>query len=113
MLDIDIRPIKGVLFVRLKGNLDKENISKLNSEVIKFQKKVGIKNIVFNITELDNIDKHGEYALINSFNICMKNHGQSFICLGDNKEISNKLQEVFSKVNFVSDELAAVNLINS
>jgi len=113
MLDIDIRPEKGVLFVRLKGNLDKKNISKLETEVIKFQKKVGIKNIVFNITELDEIDNDGKYALVNSFNLCMKNNGQGFICLGDNKNISDKLIGVFSKVNFVSDEMAAVNLISS
>ncbi len=113
MLEIDIRPIKGVLFVRLKGNLDKKNINKLNHEVIKFQKKVGIKNIVFNIMELDDIDNDGKYALVNSFNLCMRNNGQGFICLGDNKKILDKLMDVFSKVNFVSDELAAVNLINS
>ena len=113
MLDIDIRPEKGVLFVRLKGNLDKKNICKLETEVIKFQKKVGIKNIVFNINEVDEIDNDGKYALINSFNLCIENKGQGFICLGDNEKISDKLTDVFSKVNFVSDELAAVNLINS
>ena len=48
MLQIDIRPFKGILFVRLKGSLDKKSISKLETEVIKFQKTVGIKNIVFN-----------------------------------------------------------------
>ncbi len=113
MLEIDIRPIRGVLFVRLKGKLNKNNIDKLETEVIKFQKKVGIKNIVFNINELDDIDDFGKYALISSFNLCMKNKGQSLICLGDNKEMSDKLKDVFSKFNFVSDELAAVNLINS
>ncbi len=113
MLEIDIRPVRGVLFVRLKGKLDKKNISKLNHEVIKFQEKVGIKNIVFNIMELDDIDNAGKYALINSFNLCEKNNGQSFICPGDNKVISEKLKDVFSRVNFITDELAAVNLINS
>lgn len=113
MLEIDIRPIKGILFVRLKGKLNKNNINKLNHEVIKLQENVGIKNIVFNIQELNYIDKYGKYALINSFNLCMKNKGQSFICLGDNKQISNKLEKVFSKTNFVSDELSALNLINS
>ena len=113
MLQIDIRPFKGILFVRLKGSLDKKSISKLEKEVIKFQKTVGIKNIVFNIEELNEIDNYGKYALINSFNLCIKNKGQSFICLGDNDKISDKLTPIFSKVNFISDELAAVNLINS
>ena len=113
MLEIDIRPVRGILFVRLKGVLDEKSIDKLNDEVIKFQKKVGIKNIVFNIKELENIDNHGKYALVNSFKICMKNKGQSFICIGDNEEISDKLMDVFSKIDFISDELAAVNLINS
>lgn len=113
MLEIDIRPIRGVLFVRLKGNLDRKNIGKLETEVIKFQREVGIKNIVFNIKELEEIDDDGKYALVSSFNLCTKNKGQGFIYLGDNKELSEKLVDVFSKMNFISDELAAVNLINS
>jgi len=113
MLEIDIRPVKGILFVRLIGILDKNNIYKLESEVIKFQKKVGIKNIVFNVVELEKIDIYGKRALANSFNLCRHNKGQGYICHGDNKEVSDKLIDVFSKSNFVSDELAAVNLINS
>ncbi len=113
MLEIDIQPLRGILFVRLKGNLDRRNTAKLNSEVVKFLKRVGIKNIVFNINDLEYMDRYGEKALINSFKICQGNKGQTLICIDDNKKRLIKSDYLFSKVKIVNDELAAVNLINS
>lgn len=112
MLEIDVRPIRGILFVRLSGILNKKNIDKL-TEVIHFQKEVGIKNIVFNINELQDMDRAGKGALISSFNLCKKSNGQSFICLSDNVNLLNKLKGSVMSSDFVTDELAAVNLINS
>ncbi len=113
MLTIEIRPIKGVLFVRLYGILDKFNTFKLNTEVLNFQKQAGIKNIVFNVGELEDIDIYGKKALENSFNLCKKNNGQSFICVSDNKKIIKKLKDVFSKQDLLNDELTALKIINS
>ncbi len=113
MLTIDIRPIKGILFVRLKGILNKMNIVKLNNEVLKFQEKAGIKNIVFNVSELEDIDNYGKHALLKSFNLCKRNHGQSFICVLDNQKIVKKLQPSFQKNEVVTDELTAIKIINS
>ena len=108
MLKIDIKPIKGILFIRLSGILNKTTIKNLN-EVTKLIKKVGIKNIVFNINELDYIDKCGINAIFKSFQICQKNNGQGFICI--NKQNKNILK--FSKKsNIVNDELTALKLIN-
>ncbi len=112
MLEVDMRPIRGILFVRLSGVLNKKNIDKLKA-VIHFQKEVGIKNIVFNINELEDMDKAGKGALIRSLNLCKKSNGQSFICLNDNANLLNKLKDSVMVSDFVTDELAAVNLINS
>ena len=84
MLEIDMQPIRGILFVRLKGKLDRRNTSKLNSEVVKFLKRVGIKNIVFNINDLEYMDKYGESALINSFKILKEFQGCVSIQLSNN-----------------------------
>ncbi len=113
MLKIDMMPIKGILFVRLSGKLVKQSIKSLNNEVLNFQKKIGIKNLVFNLDNLTDIDNYGKYALIDSFNLCKFNHGQSFICLGNNKKILNKIKENFNEKYLVKDELTATNLINS
>ena len=113
MLTIDMKPSRGVLFVRLSGVLNKINTEKLNEEVVNFQKKAGIKNIVFNLSELEDIDKDGKYALVNSFNICKHHQGQSFICLENNVNIKEKLKDCFQKNEVVADELTAIKIINS
>ena len=112
MLKIDIMPIKGVLCVRLYGKLTKDSIDKLNNEVIKFQKQVGIKNIIFNIGNLTHIDNYGKRAIINSFKLCLNNNGEGFICLEDNQKLSPIFTKYISKDKIVKDELTAINLIN-
>lgn len=109
MLDIDIRPYKGILFVKLSGKLNKTTKEKLNKEVVLFQKQVGIKNIVFNIENLKEIDSFGKYEIENSLGLCQTNKGKSYICLGKNKKIKN----IFPDKNLITDETSAINLINS
>lgn len=113
MLNIDIRPYKGILFVRLGGKLNKDTKEKLNKEVIALQQTVGIKNIIFNIEDLQEIDSYGENALKKSFNICENNQGKSYICLGHNKHILNNINEKFTTNNQIIDELSIFDLINS
>lgn len=113
MLNIDIRPYKGILFVRLDGKLNKDTKEKLNKEVITLQQTVGIKNIVFNIEDLKEIDSYGKDALKNSFNICQNNQGKSYICLGKNKNILNSIKEIFTTKNLITDELSIFDLINT
>lgn len=113
MLNIDIRPYKGILFVRLGGKLNKDTKEKLNKEVITLQQTVGIKNIIFNIEDLQEIDTYGENAHKNSFNICENNQGKSYICLGNNKHILNNIKEKFTTNNIIIDELSIFDLINS
>ena len=48
MLNVGTEFRKGILFVRLKGHLNKDTISKLNKRVTKVVKDNGIRNIVFN-----------------------------------------------------------------
>ena len=110
MLNIDMEPVKGILFVRLSGKLDKNNIEKLNKEVLTFLKDIGIKNIVFNLSNLNHIDKYGKEAIVHSFIMCMKNKGESFVCVGNNKKIISMFKNLPDKM--VSDELSAERIIN-
>ncbi len=112
MLDIDIEAVRGILFVRLNGVLDRQNTFKLNNEVTQLLKKIGIKNIVFNIDGLESIDKYGVKALRNSFKICQNNQGRSFLCTSKHETTLDKIKEL-KEVELVSDELAAANMINS
>lgn len=101
MLDIDIDSKMGILFVRLFGKLTKETRGKLNKEVITLINKVGIQNIVLNIQNLNNIDKSGIKTLEKCYKICEK----SFICINPNQ------LELVKTLNYVTDEMTAVDLI--
>lgn len=109
MLNIDIKPVRGVLFVRLSGKLNKKSIDKLDS-VFAFLKDVGIKNIVFNVSNLEHIDKCGMEKILKGLLFCIKNNGESYICVGDNKKILSSFRNLPDRI--VNDELTAVKLIN-
>ena len=49
MLNVGTEFRKGILFVRLKGHLNKNTIYKLNKRVTNLVKTNGIRNIVFNM----------------------------------------------------------------
>ena len=69
LLNIDMEFKKGILFVRLKGVLNKKTIGKLHDEVTILVKDNGIRNIVFNISELISIDYYGINALLCNYEL--------------------------------------------
>lgn len=110
MLDIDIEPRYGVLFIRLSGTLNESNYKSLSS-VDSLLKKVGIRNVVFNIQSLENIDNNGEKALYNSITTCENNQGQVLLCVKDNEEVTEKISFLLDKIGIVEDELSALKKI--
>ena len=54
----------GILFVRLSGNLTKDTVSILNDKVTNLVYRVGIRHVVFNVENLDNIDYKGINTLL-------------------------------------------------
>ena len=63
MLDIDIENRKGILFVRLDGELCQNTIEKWNYDVKDLLVAMGIKNVVFNMSHLSRIDCKGINSL--------------------------------------------------
>lgn len=109
MLDINITPYQGILFVRLKGSLNKKSLEKLKAEVSNLIKEVGIKNIVFNLKELDEIDYDGIEELSKNYNYCVSNLGKALF-VSEEKESYSK--SCF-KNDIVDDERSACKLINT
>ena len=95
---------KGILFIRLTGKLDKNTISKLNSEVTELVKDNGIKNIVFNIDGLTSIDLKGINSLLYNYELSKMNDGKTLLCGIINSRLLNYMYEV-------SDELSAIKVI--
>lgn len=112
MLKIDIIPTKGILCIKLKGKLNKRNTPKFEKEVTMLIKKAQIKNIVFNIKQLDHIDKYGLKTLKNSLLICHLNKGKSFICLNNNQKELLKINNI-KHLKTIEDEITAIDMINS
>lgn len=113
MLNVTTEFRKGILFVRLKGHLNKDTVYKLNKKVTDVVKKSGIRNIVFNFSNLKSIDIKGINTIFYNYELCKNNDGKSLMC-GNNDRIRSKLKRS-RLVNYVyetSDELSAIRILN-
>ena len=113
MLNINLEFHKGILFVRLDGILDKNTVDKLDMEVTNLIKENGIRNIVFNITNLNSIDCYGINKLLDNYEICKLNKGKSLVC-GLNGIVKQRVNnsKLLKYMYEASDELNAVSVIN-
>ena len=76
MLDINIEFRKGIAFIRLAGILNKTTVGKMNDEVTDMIRDNGIRNVVFNISEIDYIDVKGINTLLYNYELCNQNKGK-------------------------------------
>ena len=113
MLNVGTEFRKGILFVRLKGHLNKDTVEKMNKRVTNIVKENGIRNIVFNFTNLKSIDIKGINAIFYNYELCKNNDGVSLFC-GNNDKIRDKLKRS-RLVNYIyetKDELNAIRILN-
>ena len=102
MLQISTEFRKGVFFVRIVGRIDNEGYLEDINNIIE---QVGIKNIVLNLNELNDISLESINHIMNYNNKVLKEKKQLFIC--DAKNIRNRL---FSKIPNISNEIEAFSL---
>ena len=110
MLDINYEFRKGILFVRLCGELTKITSYQLQKEITDMIKDNGITNVVFNISQLIVIDEVGMNDLYYNLELCKKNHGNVLFC-NPNKHIKASLLFRLSDNMFIDDELSAFKKI--
>ena len=113
MLNVGTEYRKGILFVRLRGHLNKDTISKLNKRVTRIVESNGIRNIVFNFSNLKSIDIKGINTIFYNYELCRKNNGKSLMC-GNNDKIRKKLKSsrLINYVYETTDELSAIKILN-
>ncbi len=113
MLNVGTEFRKGILFVRLKGHLNKDTVYKLNKKVTNLVKESGIRNIVFNFTNLKSIDIKGINSIFYNYELCKNNEGMSLFC-GNNDNIKSKLKKsrLINYVYEIKDELSAIRILN-
>lgn len=100
---------ENILFIRIIGSLNKDNIKVLDDELFNIIYRLGISNVVFNLEQLDNIDEIASKILINWSNIIGKRKGVSLVC-GVHGCI--KKSNLLSNIKEISNELCAIRVIN-
>ena len=114
MLDIDIEFRKGIVFIRLSGILNKTTVSKLNDEVTDMIRDNGIRNVIFNISEVTYIDIKGINTLFYNYELCSQNKEKILLCGINNNEVREKIlnSRLLKYIKEMPDELSASKFIN-
>lgn len=113
MLDVNFEFRRGVLFIRLGGELTKRTIKYLDQEVTTLIRDNGIRNVVFNVSNLNKLDLKGISRLFYNYELCKRNRGVSLLCCIDNNDIHEKIKNtrLFQYMNDLTDELSAFKFI--
>ena len=113
MLDINFEFRRGILFIRLRGILTKNTIGDFDSMVTTLIRDNGIRNVVFNVSNLSKIDLKGISRLFYNYELCKKNRGVSLLCCVDNSSVHDKIEtsRLFNYMVDVDNELSAFNFI--
>lgn len=108
MLNVNLEYNKGILFVRLKGVLDRTSSYKINNYLIPVIFKQKIKYLVYNLYNLEDIDEDGQEALLNTESAIKNNKGIICLC-----EVSKYLNKKINRVHIrkIKNELFAFNII--
>lgn len=111
MLTINYEFRKGILFVRLCGELSKSTSNKLKKEITEMLEDNGISNVVFNISNLLYIDEIGIDNLYYNYLICKKNRGNMLICCPSSRIKNDIIKNKFNNFKFIENELNAFEKI--
>ena len=114
MLEIDMEFRKGILFVRLHGELTKDTVHVLNEEVTRVIQDYQIIHVVFNIEELTAIDQAGCTALYHNYQITTKNNGNVLVCGVKDRDIKKTIEQhhLLEFMYETSDELTALEQVH-
>jgi len=108
MLKMDLEYERGILFIRLKGTLNRRSVYKINNYIVPVLSKHKIKKVIYNLSELKSIDESGIDAILNTKCVVKRNKGKVYLC-EVNKEILLKIKRLHIKIT--SSELTALKLI--
>ena len=105
---MDLEYNKGILFVRLKGNLNRKSSYKLNNYLLPVLLKHKIKYLVYNLYELKEVDEAGIDAMLNTKCAIKSNKGKICLC-----EVSKELKRLIKRLRIksVADERKVFELI--
>lgn len=105
MLKINMEYRRGILFLRLRGNLNTNTAPRFEEYTLPILKNYGIKYVVYNLNELKYIDKSGIESINKSRSLVANNKGKVLLV---NSSFNNKLD-----LQNISNELVALDLLTT
>lgn len=113
MLETELEFRKGILFVRLKGELSKNTINVLQNGVTDVILQNGIQNVVFNMEHLKNIDMKGMSSLLYHYEICKNRKGNCYICNISSELVYMKLRKnrILNYLHEMENELTILQAV--
>lgn len=110
-MKIDMEYRKGILFIRIKGSLTRKYINKFENEILPIVLKQGMKYIVINLENLNEIDNYGLETLSNLYEIIKRNKGRTSLCnVSDYIKERIKSSDLCEKYFNTNNELTALEL---
>lgn len=106
MLKINMEYRRGILFLRLRGNLNANTVSKFEEYTLPILKNYGIKYVVYNLNELKSIDKSGIESINKSKKLIANNKGKVLLVNNHNNDNQFDLHKI-------SNELVALDLLTT
>lgn len=109
MLDIEMEFRRGVLFVRLKGNLIETTNIKFKNEIFKIINRSGITNIVINLENINIVNDLGMNTIYEIEALVKSKNGNLVIC-----NMPDRLFKIKPKIYLYKsqNELTALNTFN-
>ena len=108
MLKMDMEYDRGILFIRLKGLLNRKSSYKIYNYLVPVISKHKIKNVILNFYDLKSIDESGVDAILNTKCAIKRNKGKLYLC-EVNREVLLKVKRL--RIKTTSSELTALKLI--
>ncbi len=108
MLYMDLEYCRGVLFVRLDGNLTKRNTYRINNYLAPVILKHRIKYLVYNLFSVSQIDDAGLDAILRTKFAIKSNQGSAYLC-----EVPEHLKKVVKRLKMkeTATELTALEIL--
>ncbi len=113
MLETVLEFRKGILFVRLKGELSKKTTNILQTEVTDIILQNGIQNVVFNMEQLKSIDMKGMSCLLYHYEICKNRKGNCYVCNVASEWVYMKLKKnrILNYLHEMDNELTILQTV--
>lgn len=113
MLNTILEYRRGILFVRLDGNLINKNIKFISNTLISIIEKDKLENVVINMGCVSNIDLKGINFIFYIYEICKQNKGNLLLSnLNEQLRIKLKKNKVFKYIKEIESELESFEIIN-